>query len=65
MLRWQPCKALLLEENANVALHQTLAISGLNNMISSQAEGPEQESAVNKISAAVMQKDTTASCTST
>jgi hypothetical protein len=42
MQRWQPCKTLLLEENANVAL------SGLNNMGSSQAKGPQQESAVKK-----------------
>jgi hypothetical protein len=42
MFRWQPYKALLVKENANVAL------SGLNNMRSSQAKGPQQESVVKK-----------------
>ena len=31
MLHWQPCKAILVEENANVALCQTLALTALNN----------------------------------
>jgi hypothetical protein len=48
MLCWQPCKALLVEEDANVALHQTLALSGLNNRSFSQAKGPQQESVVKK-----------------
>lgn len=65
MLCREPCKALLGEEDTNVALHQSLALSGLNNTRSSQAEGPQQESAINKISAAVVYKDTTTSCTST
>lgn len=52
-----------MEENANVALCQTLALSGLNNTRLSQAEGPQQESTVNKISAEVVHKDTITSCT--
>jgi hypothetical protein len=63
MLSWQPCKALLVQENANVALHQTLALFGFNNMRSSLAQGPQQESVVRKNSAAIVHKYTTTFCT--
>lgn len=49
MLCWQPCKDLLVQVNANVALvHGRLALSVLNNMRSSQTQGPQQESVLKK-----------------
>jgi hypothetical protein len=51
-------------KNEKVALGRDIALSILNNTRSSQAKGPQQKHIEYKISAAVVDKDTT-SCTST